>query len=59
MGSHVRSIRVAAVGDIHAGIDSAAPIRAAVDKMRGEVDLLVIAGDLTQHGCRGDGGGRP
>jgi Icc-related predicted phosphoesterase len=54
MGSHVRSIRVAAVGDIHAGIDSAAPIRAAVDKMRGEVDLLVIAGDLTQHGSAGE-----
>jgi Icc-related predicted phosphoesterase len=42
---------VAATGDIHAGMDSAAPIRAAVDDMRQRgVDLLVIAGDLTQHG---------
>lgn len=50
MGANVRSIRVAAVGDIHAGVDSTAPIRAAVDDMRRRVDLLVIAGDLTQHG---------
>jgi Icc-related predicted phosphoesterase len=41
---------VAAVGDIHAGLDSSAPIRAAVQKMRGSVDMVVIAGDLTQHG---------
>jgi Icc-related predicted phosphoesterase len=42
---------VAATGDIHAGTESAAPIRAAVEHMRGRVDLLVVAGDLTQHGA--------
>jgi len=50
MGNDVRSIRVAAVGDIHAGLDSAAPIRAAVEDMRRRADLLVLAGDFTQHG---------
>jgi Icc-related predicted phosphoesterase len=41
---------VAATGDIHAGIDSAAPIRAAVEDIRRNADLLVLAGDFTQHG---------
>ncbi len=50
MGRHLRSIRVAATGDIHAGLDSTAPIRAAVEHMSGRADLLVVAGDLTQHG---------
>jgi Icc-related predicted phosphoesterase len=50
MGNGVRSIRVAAVGDIHAGLDSAAPIRAAVEDIRRRADLLVLAGDFTQHG---------
>ena len=50
MGNHLRPIRVAAVGDIHAGIDSAAPIRAAVEDIRRRADLLVLAGDFTQRG---------
>jgi Icc-related predicted phosphoesterase len=50
MGNDVRSIRVAAVGDIHAGLDSTAPIRAAVEDIRRRADLLVLAGDFTQHG---------
>jgi Icc-related predicted phosphoesterase len=43
-------VRVAAVGDIHAGLDATAPIRAAVDDIRQRADLLVLAGDFTQHG---------
>ena len=50
MGNRVRSIRVAAVADIHAGTDAAAPIRAAVEDLRHKADLLVLGGDLTQHG---------
>ncbi|NMO15082.1 metallophosphoesterase [Pyxidicoccus fallax] len=43
-------MRIAAVGDIHAGLDSAPLIRAAVEHLRGRADILVVAGDLTQHG---------
>ena len=50
MGNRVRPVRIAATGDIHAGLDSAAPIRAAVEDIRRNADLLVLAGDFTQHG---------
>ena len=48
-------MRVAAVGDIHAGLDSAAAIRIAVDSLAGRADLLLLAGDLTQHGTVEEG----
>jgi Icc-related predicted phosphoesterase len=41
---------VAAVGDVHAGVDSAGPIRDAICGIETRADLLVLAGDLTQHG---------
>ncbi len=50
MRNGIRPIRVAAVGDIHAGLDSTGPIRAAVEDIRRRADLLVLAGDFTQHG---------
>ena len=42
-------IRVAAVGDIHYGIEERGPLSPHLDELA-EVDLLLIAGDLTRHG---------
>lgn len=50
MRDAVHPVRIAAVADIHAATDSSAAIRAAVEHMRNDADLLVIGGDLTQHG---------
>ncbi len=43
-------IRVAAVGDIHLGPDSAGLLRPAFDTLGTCADLLLLAGDLTRHG---------
>lgn len=43
-------IRVAAVGDIHLGPDSAGLLRPAFDTLGDCADLLLLAGDLTRHG---------
>lgn len=43
-------IRVAAVGDIHFGPDSAGQLRPAFDTLGDCADLLLLAGDLTRHG---------
>ncbi|QNP66205.1 metallophosphoesterase family protein [Streptomyces genisteinicus] len=43
-------IRVAAVGDIHMGPDSAGMLRPAYDTLSDCADLLLLAGDLTRHG---------
>ena len=43
-------VRVAAVGDIHFGIDSAGSLRPYLDRLAGEVDALLLAGDLTRRG---------
>ncbi|MFF9896576.1 metallophosphoesterase [Streptomyces longispororuber] len=43
-------IRVAAVGDIHLGPDSAGLLRPAFDTLPDCADLLLLAGDLTRHG---------
>lgn len=43
-------IRVAAVGDLHVGLDSRGSIRPDLDGLADEADVLLIAGDLTQHG---------
>ncbi|MFG2292396.1 metallophosphoesterase [Streptomyces sp. NPDC048603] len=48
-------IRVAAVGDIHLGPDSAGRLRPAFDTLGGCADLLVLAGDLTRHGTPEEG----
>ncbi|MEU3663864.1 metallophosphoesterase [Streptomyces sp. NPDC032940] len=44
------TIRVAAVGDIHMGLDSQGLLRPAFDTLPECADLLLLAGDLTRHG---------
>jgi Icc-related predicted phosphoesterase len=43
-------VRIAAVGDLHAGLDSAGRLRAGLGGLGGRADLLLLAGDLTQRG---------
>ncbi len=43
-------IRIAAVGDIHLGPDSAGVLRPAFETVSDYADLLLLAGDLTRHG---------
>jgi Icc-related predicted phosphoesterase len=43
-------MRVAAVGDVHVGRDSRGLTRAAFADIEAHADVLLIAGDLTQHG---------
>lgn len=43
-------IRIAAVGDIHLGLDSAGTLRPHLEDLDERADLLCIAGDLTRHG---------
>jgi Icc-related predicted phosphoesterase len=43
-------IRVAAVGDVHLGPDVRGRIRPHLDDIAGCADVLLLAGDLTQHG---------
>jgi Icc-related predicted phosphoesterase len=43
-------IRVAAVGDVHFGDDSAGRLRPHLDAAAGRIDLLLLAGDLTRRG---------
>ncbi|MFJ8546152.1 metallophosphoesterase [Streptomyces sp. NPDC093586] len=43
-------IRVAAVGDIHMGLDSQGLLRPAFETLPECADLLLLAGDLTRHG---------
>lgn len=43
-------IRVAAVGDIHVGTDSAGRLRPHLERVAGEADVLLLAGDLTRVG---------
>ncbi|MGH9323809.1 MAG: metallophosphoesterase family protein [Vicinamibacteria bacterium] len=45
-------IRVAAVGDIHLGKDSQDGVLDGLADVADNADLLLIAGDLTQHGLR-------
>jgi Icc-related predicted phosphoesterase len=44
-------IRIAAVGDIHVGIDSAGSLRPKLYTVRNEADMLLLAGDLTKSGA--------
>ncbi|MEU7648049.1 metallophosphoesterase family protein [Streptomyces huasconensis] len=43
-------IRIAAVGDIHMGLDSKGVLRPAFETLPNCADLLLLAGDLTRHG---------
>ncbi|MBC7789951.1 MAG: metallophosphoesterase [Anaerolineae bacterium] len=44
------SIRIAAVGDIHCGVEDAGLYREAFLRANAEADVLVLTGDLTRHG---------
>lgn len=48
-------MRIAAVGDIHVGRDSRGHVRSAFEALRGTADVLLLAGDLTQHGDAEEG----
>jgi Icc-related predicted phosphoesterase len=43
-------IRIAAVGDVHYDLRSRNRLRSQFEALGGKADLLLIAGDLTQHG---------
>ena len=43
-------IRVAAVGDVHVGVDSAGMLRPQWANLAERADLFLLAGDLTRHG---------
>jgi Icc-related predicted phosphoesterase len=43
-------IRIAAMGDVHAGVDSAGSIRPELVEIGDRADVLLLAGDLTTHG---------
>src|SRR6201987_5045322 len=45
-----KTIRVAAAGDIHAGSADHDRVRAAFRRVESQADLVLLAGDLTQHG---------
>ena len=50
MGTRAHRIRVAAAGDIHADESRRADLAAAFERLRGEADLVLLAGDLTTFG---------
>lgn len=43
-------IRIAAIGDVHVGLDGAGSIAPALQRLRDDADVLLVAGDLTRHG---------
>ncbi|MBF6175719.1 metallophosphoesterase family protein [Nocardia blacklockiae] len=43
-------MRIAAVGDVHLGTDSAGQLRPALNELPRCADVLLLAGDLTRHG---------
>jgi Icc-related predicted phosphoesterase len=45
-----REVRIAAVGDVHVGVDAAGLLKAELDGLADQADVLLIAGDLTRHG---------
>ncbi len=48
-------MRVAAVGDLHVGSESAGRVRPGLDDIKSRADILLLAGDLTHHGLRAEG----
>lgn len=49
-GKAAARLRIAAAGDIHADSSRRADLEAAFTGIRGEADLVLLAGDLTTHG---------
>ncbi|MFR9769129.1 metallophosphoesterase family protein [Nocardia sp. SC052] len=48
-------MRIAAVGDVHLGVDSRGQWREALDGLSARADVLLLAGDLTRHGAVDEG----
>jgi Icc-related predicted phosphoesterase len=48
-------VRIAAVGDVHIGLDMSGELRTAFSALAQDADVLLLAGDLTQHGSRDEG----
>ena len=48
--SHDHVVRVAAVGDVHIGLEGAGTLRPLLAPLPDEADVLLLAGDLTRHG---------
>jgi Icc-related predicted phosphoesterase len=48
-------IRIAAVGDLHAGVDSAGKIAPRFEDLAERADVLLLAGDLTRRGTPEEG----
>ncbi len=48
-------VRVAAVGDIHVGLDSAGELAPGLERVADEADILLFAGDLTKCGSAEEG----
>ncbi|MFN2471156.1 MAG: metallophosphoesterase [Gaiellaceae bacterium] len=44
------TVRVAAAGDIHCGVENRGEVERAFASIEGEADLILLAGDLTTHG---------
>jgi Icc-related predicted phosphoesterase len=49
-GESAPRIRVAAAGDVHADASRRADLQASFANLRGQADLVLLAGDLTTHG---------
>ena len=43
-------VRIAAVGDVHVGLSSQGALRPALEHVHEQADVLLLAGDLTNHG---------
>src|SRR5690606_36938729 len=48
-------VRIAAVGDVHVGLDMRGELRRSLSTVAEHADVLLLAGDLTQHGSREEG----
>lgn len=55
MDRDVRPLRLAAVGDLHLGLDRQGMLRDDFADIAAHADLLLLAGDLTQHGTAEEG----
>jgi Icc-related predicted phosphoesterase len=48
-------MRIAAVGDVHVGLDLRGRLRESLALVREQADVLLLAGDLTRHGTPDEG----
>ena len=48
-------VRIAAVGDVHIGLEMGGELRQSFETVRDDADVLLLAGDLTQHGSEAEG----